>query len=281
MKILIADSGSTKTDWCVAEENEITVRFTTAGMNPFHQTEEQIESEIRAKVLPYIPAFVEKVCFYGSGCTEEKKTRMRKVLEKTFRASAQAESDLLGAARSLCGEQPGIACILGTGSNSCFYDGGKIAAHVSPLGYILGDEGSGSDIGKRFLNRILKSSLQADKWAAEALKRIGMRPEEILEQVYRRPFPNRFLAGLVPLVFQMSREEPYRKEACEIIKAAFGSFFEKNLWQYDYEHFPVHFTGSVAYYLQDHLRCVYEKLEIGNITQGPMEGLVEYHAKKR
>ncbi len=240
-----------------------------------------MEDEIRIHVLSQLSFCVEKVFFYGSGCTEEKKTVVRKVLEKTFQTSVEAESDLIGAARSLCGSKPGIACILGTGSNSCFYDGREITSHIPPLGYILGDEGSGSDIGKRFLNRILKTSPQADGWAAEALKRTGMHPEEILEQVYRRPFPNRFLAGLVPLVFQLSREELYRKEACEIIENAFQSFFEKNLRQYDCKHFPVHFTGSVAYYLQDQLRQVYKELEIGNITRDPMKGLVEYHAKKR
>ena len=203
--ILIADSGSTKTDWIVYTGNNGNSRVvSTQGINPFHQSDIEIELILRNEVLPLLASILDNVetanlikyvAFYGAGCTESVLSKMQGCLSGIFaEANIEVAGDLLGAARALCGNKPGIACILGTGSNSCFYDGEKIVENVPPLGYILGDEGSGAALGKLFINGIFKGDLPTH------IRELYLNEEnityaEIIEKVYRKPLANRFLAS--------------------------------------------------------------------------------------
>ena len=200
--ILIADSGSTKTDWCVVREGRTVRRFETDGTNPFFQAPEQIERTLASQLLPRLDGRpVRSVFFYGAGCAFEEQTAMiRRVLRSLLDVRrVEVGSDMLAAARALCGRDPGIACILGTGSNSCRWDGQRIAEQVSPLGFILGDEGSGAVLGRRLVGDCLKNRLPAGL-REMFLDRFGLTPAEILDRVYRQPFPNRFLASLSPFL---------------------------------------------------------------------------------
>lgn len=199
--MLIADSGSTKTDWCVILDNTPTKRIGTKGLNPFFQSEEEIQQELTHSLLPQLPeGTIDSVYFYGAGCTPEKAPTLRRAIADSLPivGNIKAYSDMLAAARGLCGREAGITCILGTGSNSCFYDGKEIVNHISPLGFILGDEGSGAVLGKLLVGDILKNQLSpAIKEAF--LKQFDLTVPEIIDRVYRQPFPNRFLASLSPL----------------------------------------------------------------------------------
>ena len=195
--ILIADSGSTKTDWCLADETQ-TIAFKTAGINPFFQTDDEIRKILSREVLERLPVTdITEVFFYGAGCATPIQCQMISGLLRYVIGCDQVEvnSDLLGAARALCGHESGIACILGTGSNSCYYNGKNIEQHVSPLGFILGDEGSGADLGRRLVADCLKEELSQplrDRFFA----RFQLSREQILQAVYKEPFPNRFLGLL-------------------------------------------------------------------------------------
>jgi len=156
--ILLADSGSTKTDWCLVDQKNSVTKVRTAGINPFFQSSEEIANELATHLVPHLPTTrLDSVYFYGAGCTKEKSPIVAEALKKQFEITGACEvaTDMLAAARGLCGHQPGIACIMGTGSNSCAYDGKDITKNVSPLGFILGDEGSGAVLGKMLLNGIL------------------------------------------------------------------------------------------------------------------------------
>ena len=160
--ILIADSGSTKTDWCIVFNGTLIKRIGTKGINPFFQSEEEIQQELTASLLPQLPeGTINSVYFYGAGCTPEKAPVLRRAIADSLPVigNIKANSDMLAAARGLCGHEPGIACIMGTGSNSCYYDGKHIGANVSPLGFILGDEGSGACLGKLLVGDILKNQM--------------------------------------------------------------------------------------------------------------------------
>ena len=201
--ILIADSGSTKTDWCLVENGENILRFQTRGTNPFFQTEEEILEEIETGLLPGLKGVEpSSVHFYGAGCAfPEKNEIIRRAVSRHLPVPVEVGSDLLAAARALCGDRPGIACILGTGSNSCQYDGKEIVKNVSPLGFILGDEGSGAVLGKLLIGDVLKDQLPP------ALKELflsqyELTPASIMDRVYRQPFPNRFLAGFSPFILE-------------------------------------------------------------------------------
>lgn len=194
--ILIADSGSTKTDWRLISEKEEVKSVSTPGINPFYQTEEEIENQISTLLYPELMGFsVKKIFFYGAGCAfEDKKQIVKNAISVSFpKAQIEIESDLLAAARGLFLKEKGIACILGTGSNSCFYDGKNIIHNVSPLGFILGDEGSGAVLGKKFAADCLKNQLP-EKLKDKFLKQYDLTPAQIIESVYKKPFPNRFLA---------------------------------------------------------------------------------------
>ena len=277
---LIADSGSTKTEWILIESGRVLKQLITKGINPFFQTEEEIYAELQAVMSSKIDtAKVQQIHFFGAGCAlPERKAQVSNALKVLFaNTEISVESDLLGAARALLGHEKGIACILGTGSNSCFYDGENIVQNVSPLGFILGDEGSGAVLGKLFVGDCLKNQLPEalrDKFMDE----YQLTPAIILDRVYKQPFPNRFLASFMPFLAAHQHEPA----VYNIIYNAFVAFFRRNVMQYDYSSYPVSFTGSVAFYFADILRKAAADcgVRVDKIEKNPMNGLVEMYYKE-
>ena len=275
--ILLADSGSTKTDWCIVEHAAPVTRIKTAGFNPFFQTEEEITTGLREQLLPRLAGLPrpDAVYFYGAGCASaEKNELLRHAIRHFLPVRVEIGSDLLGAARSLCGHRPGIACIMGTGSNSCYFDGTQIVENVSPLGYILGDEGSGAVLGKLLVGDILKKQLPASICEA-FFEETGYTPAMIVEQVYRRPFPNRFLAGFAPFI-RKHMDEP---AVAALVGRSFRSFFIRNVQQYNQPSLPVHLTGSIAWHFRDEIVETLQSLHLvaGHITAAPMDGMIGWH----
>lgn len=280
--ILIADSGSTKTDWCLIHESEKPVFFTTQGINPFHQSREEIDRILHQEVVPAEKECVAKgapikeIFFYGAGCTTEKAPILQAALQEVFPQASIIEvaSDMLGAARSLCGHQPGIVCILGTGSNSCYYDGKQITHNTPPLGYILGDEGSGAALGKRLAGDCLKHQLP-EEVCKRFLAQYQLSLPEIIERVYRQPMANRFLANCSRFLYE-NRHEPSIRQ---LLTECFGDFIRRNILSYPKG--ALFFTGSVAHYYAEELKeaAALYHLQIANIAQRPMEGLIAFHSK--
>ncbi|MBO4804816.1 MAG: ATPase [Paludibacteraceae bacterium] len=251
------------------------------GINPFYQTEEEIVTLLKEHLGKEIPARkVEKLFFYGAGCSfPEKKAIVRNALGKIFtKAEIIVENDLLAASRALFQKSRGIACILGTGSNSCLYDGEQIVQNVSPLGFILGDEGSGATIGKRFVADCLKG-LMPQPIREAFFKEMETTVQAVMDNVYKKPFPNRYLASLCRFIYGY-RETPYVQG---LIKGCFSDFFERNILQYHAEKEPIGFVGSIAYYFEKELREVAEKygFSISLILKQPMEGLDKYHTNNQ
>jgi N-acetylglucosamine kinase-like BadF-type ATPase len=276
--ILIADSGSSKTNWSLVSENSEIQSCTTAGINPFYQDKSKIIRLLQEEfILP--KNAITSVYFYGAGCTPATISVLESVLSYTFKVkSIEVNSDLLAAARSLCQLEEGIACILGTGSNSCYYDGEKIVQNVSPLGYILGDEGSGAVLGKKLIADILKNQLSAHL-IQDFQSTYKLSAPEILKKVYRQPFPNRFLAEFTTFIAKHITDSEIKK----LVEDSFVEFVQRNLFQYsEVTQFPVHFCGSVAYHFQSNLDNVFAQLhlKLGKIIQNPMSGLIEYHMNK-
>ena len=276
--ILIADSGSTKTDWCVVEHGQLVRQVFTKGTNPFFQSEEEISNEIATALIPQLQTCeFEAVHFYGAGCAfPDKIETVRKAIASHLHVSGEIEvsTDMLAAARGLCGHQPGIACIMGTGSNSCYYDGKEIVSNVSPLGFILGDEGSGAVLGKLLVGDILKNQMP-EGMKEKFLAQFDLTPADIIDRVYRQPFPNRFLASLSPFLVQNIEVPAIR----ELVLCSFRKFLKRNVMQYDYQHAPVHFIGSVAFYYKEQLAEAAGEMgiQLGTIIKSPMEGLIKYH----
>ncbi len=277
--ILLADGGSTKVDWCLVDHGELKKRVFTKGANPFHRTSEDISREIGLLLVPELKNDkIDAVHFYGAGCAfPEKNELIKTAIAENFDAPIiEVDSDLFGTAVGLCGDEPGIACILGTGSNSCFFDGKKIVEHVSPLGFMLGDEGSGAILGRLFIGSCLKN--QFSPAIKEAFFRyINLTVPQILDRVYKQPMPSRFLASVCPFI----KDNIHEKSIHDLVYNAFEDFFRKNVMQYDYKNYKVSFAGSVAYHFQDVLTEVASSLniKIGIIVQSPMEGLIKYYSK--
>ncbi|HRZ98216.1 MAG TPA: ATPase [Paludibacter sp.] len=275
---LIADSGSTKTQWCLVENGLIIKDILTNGINPFYQTEKEIITDLENQLLPELEnSTIPEIHFYGAGCSfPEKKALVKNAILQFFpKADIEIESDLLGAARSLFQHEKGIACILGTGSNSCFYDGNEIVQNVSPLGFILGDEGSGAVLGKLLIADCLKKQLP--DWLSEKLlDEYELTPAQILENVYKKPFPNRFLAKFSPFILEHI-EEP---SIFNLVYDSFDSFLARNVMQYPLEEIKVGFIGSIAHYFRDTLEIVASErgIVISEIAKSPMDGLLKYHA---
>ena len=271
--ILIADSGSTKTDWALAPSPDSSL-FTTQGINPFHQDRAVITEILRQELLPQLtPDEVDCVCFYGSGVRPELESVMTELLQEAFPQARQVEahSDLLGAARALCGHNCGIASILGTGANSCLYDGRRIVANTPALGYILGDEGSGAVLGRRFLNALYKGVLSKeirDSFEAET----GLTMAAIIDRVYRQPLANRFLASLSEFIHRHLDDEAVR----EIVISNFDDFFLRNIVPYGRRDLPVSFVGSIAWHYQSELQAsaIRQGFTLGTILKTPIEGLL-------
>lgn len=269
---ILADSGSTKTDWLITAEDCSVITLKTQGINPFHQSEETILGILTTELIPQFsilsptPSF-SSIEFYGAGCTEEKCPILHGILARCFPDchDITVGSDLLGAAKALCGSKEGIACILGTGSNSCLYDGQKIVSNVSPMGYILGDEGSGAVIGKTFIGELYKGG-HAD-FIPTFENETGLTRAYIINKVYREPMPNRFLASLT-LFIANHIAEPWIHE---LVTDCFRLFFRRNVAHYNRPDLPANFVGSVAFHFQKQLREAAEKegFIIGCIKKTP------------
>ncbi len=277
--ILIADSGATKTDWCVARGEKMVHRFASKGISPIYQSREEIIDAIRTDVAPHLHnQSLDAICFYGSGCIPEKTETVRQSLYAAFPVDEICVySDLIAAAHALCGRSSGIACILGTGSNSCEWNGTEIVHQISPLGFILGDEGSGAHLGKLLVGDALKNQL-ADGMKERLLEQYKLDVATIIDKVYRQPFPSRFLATLAPFLLENIHEPTVH----DIIRRSLTDFFERNVMHYDIQSNKVHFVGSIAFYFADILKEIAAEkgIQIGKIEQSPMSGLVEYYAEE-
>lgn len=281
---LVVDSGSTKTDWGFFNTVYDLKAVKTQGINPCHQSEEEIRSIIRNELLPNTQnldlAAITEVFYYGAGCATQSICEQMAALLKEFipNAAIAVDSDMLGAARALCGHAEGVACVLGTGSNSCLYNGKAIEDQVPSLGYILGDEGSSAALGRRLIGDCLKRQLP-EAVSREFMERYSLTKESIIESVYRKPLPNRFIAGFAPFVYE-KRAIP---EVHKMIIQCFSEFFTRNVINYHKPWLPVHFVGSLAGSFADELRETADSLgmTIGKIEASPMSGLVDYHATDR
>lgn len=280
MAILIADSGSTKTDWvCFQPGSEAPqIEVHTVGLNPFHVSDNEILSVFNHELLPQLgDTKIDSVYFYGSGVRPEVEGRMEGLIRQVFPSAhtVEAHSDLLGACRALCGGQSGIACILGTGANSCVYDGKEIVHNTPALGYILGDEGSGAVLGKHLLHDLYTGVLSQNIKAAFE-RETGMQLSEIINKVYRQPQANRFLASLSEFIHRHLDDEGI----CQLVYTTFNDFCSYHLARYGRRDLSVSFVGSIAWYYQEQLKLILQmqNYEVGTIMQSPLQGLVAYHS---
>ena len=299
MMILIADSGSTKTDWTLLHSPhphswDIVATFHTQGITPIHQTTDDIRQILAHELLPQLSTFSRaslvnsraletpllsqiQVFFYGSGCTPAHVPMMKRILAEVFPSEKnEIQSDLMAAARALCQHEEGIACILGTGANSCLYDGNGIVQNTPALGYILGDEGSGAVLGRLFMNAIFKNPLFVDI-RDSYLKEQKLTQADVINKVYREPMANRFLATTSLYI----REHLANPLLSDLVKQNFRQFFRSNIVPYQRPDLPVHFVGSMASTYQPQLEeaAQEENFHIGHILQSPMEGLIAYHGQ--
>lgn len=301
---IIADCGSTKIDWVVlSDKNKVTIRVTTRGYNALSRIEKELTDiiESEAAVLKEISDRVIQVSFFGAGCgTEATCERVREELISIFpEANCLVGSDMLAAAIALCGNEPGIACILGTGSNSCLFDGQKIIANVSPLGFILGDEGSGAVLGCKLLGGVFKRQFSIKVIERFNAKYQGLKPNDIIEEVYRGVQPRAYLASFAPFL----SENIDLKEIDDFVVEEFCRFFKRNIQVYsleantapemhstyemrmtpernsviEVENLPVHFTGSIALNFQSQLQRAAQQSGriLGRILKSPMEALIQ------
>lgn len=276
--ILIADSGGTKCHWAVAGGRGVEV-IPTRGINPVTMPPAEAAAVLYDELLPQLRGVqICRIYFYGAGCIAgaAATAELERTVKKVFPAAeVEVQGDMLGAARALCGHERGIACILGTGSNSALYDGARLAANVPPLGYILGDEGGGACIGRMVVADALKG-LMSRRTVERLYEECGTSYAEIIENVYRRPNANRYLASFVPFVARHIGQP----EVARCVDRAFEAFVERNLLQYDgITSTPVHFTGGVAAVFENRLREVLGRysIAVGRIEASPIGGMVRYH----
>ena len=279
--ILIADSGSTKTAWCLISGNQRVKDITTKGINPFYQTEEEIEAELKNTLCQEIGGEnkINSVYFYGAGCADSQiNNKLAKTLQQVLKSDkAEVSSDMLGAARGIFKRQKGIACIMGTGSNSAYYDGNEIVKSIPAGGFIIGDEGSGAVLGKTLIADYIKNQMP-ENILAEFKKFYNGTYLDVVNHVYKQPFPNRWLANFTKFMYE-KREDDYIHN---MSVNSFTLFFNRNITQFDsWKDMEVGFVGSIAYYFEKELKEAAQKCEItvSEIYQNPIEGLIEYHSK--
>jgi N-acetylglucosamine kinase-like BadF-type ATPase len=259
------------------EGDSVLLRVKTQGLNPTQQKCEDIVDILTNELKPQLNGNEpQKIFFYGAGCAyPEANSRMRNALESLFLTKdIEINSDLLAAARALCGREEGIACILGTGSNSCYYNGAEIVDNIPPLGFILGDEGSGATLGRLLVNGCLKRQFSQDI-CKKFFEQYNLDVAKILEKVYREPMPGRFLASLAPFLAE-NRKNP---EIHNMLVNSFVEFFQHNSMAYRKSWLPIHFVGGIAVTFQEEVKVAAESLglSIGNILGSPMKGLIEFH----
>ncbi|MBL0882414.1 MAG: N-acetylglucosamine kinase [Chitinophagaceae bacterium] len=275
---LIADSGATKCEWCVLENGKKKKTIYTQGISPYFLSGPEIIVLLEKELLPQLKKItIQEIYFYGTGLGNPNNIKIVKsVFKKLFpTAKTEVQNDLLAAARALCGKSKGIACILGTGANSCFYNGRKMVKNSPGLGYILGDEGSGAYLGKKVVQYYLYNTYD-EELKARFEKRFMVTPMDILENVYKKPLANRYLASYA--IFLAENRGHYMIE--NIIEDGLNDFFFIHLYKYreSWTH-PIHFVGSIAFGFKDVLKelCSTYELELGRVLKAPMQGLIEYH----
>ena len=270
---LIADSGSTKTDWALLAADQAPIVFTTSGLNPVTHTDDEVRAVLTSQLLPHLQDHpLKEVDFYGAGCRKAQEPRMRELLSTTLGvANVSVASDLLLAARALCGPSEGIACILGTGANSCLFSGAEIKQNVPALGYILGDEGSGTALGRRFLADLFKQQLPADIVQAFHDAYPEATVDAVINRVYKQPQPNRYLASFAPFLHRHAAHPA----VAQILREEFLRFFARNIRPYHRPDLPVHFVGSIAHHFEPQLRAAAQSssITIGTILQRPFDRL--------
>jgi N-acetylglucosamine kinase-like BadF-type ATPase len=277
--IIVADSGGSKIDWRFLKTDRTIAQANSPGFNPYYQPIDHLKKIIKESLLPQINEPVTKIFYYGTGVSSEKNQQLIQLAFAEHFGSAKIEIgwDLLAAARALCGQEAGIACILGTGSNSCQYDGKEIVDNVANLGWILADEGSGSYLGKQIVFDYFRNNMP-ETLAGQFHARFPWTREEVLEKVYQQEKPSAFLASFAKFIFQ-HLNEPY---CYKLVYNSFSDFYENNVMKYpDYKNLKVHFTGSIAFYFSDVLRQVANDkgVTVKNILEGPIAGLTLYHQK--
>ncbi len=278
--LLIADSGGTKTIWAFVNSGSDTEIVETKGIHPYFQEAYQMSQIMEALPLDLVEE-VSQLQFYGAGCgAKEEAQKVGSVLNKRFPKNAKIEvqTDVLGAARALCQYSEGMAAILGTGSNTCLYDGEKIVKNSRGFGFILGDEGSGAVMGKRLVMDYLYRDLPAHL-LQQLEEKYGFEDDILLKNVYQEPAANRYLAQFSFFIHQY-RSEPYIQR---LLQSHFEAFFRKRILVFDvHQKLPLHLLGSIAYYFQEEIRRVAAGfgVEIGKVLQNPIQELVEYHLTK-
>jgi N-acetylglucosamine kinase-like BadF-type ATPase len=276
---LIADSGATKAEWCLLNGGRRKI-ILTQGISPYFLNAEQIHALLLKELCPFLKkVHIDEVYYYGTGCANPANARaIRKAIHKAFTEAKKVEvtHDLMAAARALCGKQKGLVANLGTGSFCCYFDGRRIAKQIPGIGYILGDEGSGAYLGKKVIQYYLYETFDDDIRARFDAKYVTNRVE-ILENVYRKPLPNRYLAGFA--IFLAENRGHYMIE--NIIEDGLNDFFFNHLQKYkETSSLPVSFVGGIAYGFQDKVKelCETYKFELGKIIRNPMEGLIDFHS---
>lgn len=277
--ILIADSGSTKTDWRIIALDGTVSQAKTDGFNPYFQDTDTIYHALSHVLLPQLetPSAIREIYYYGAGCSSDlTRDIVRKAVRRAFPAAQiEVNHDLLAAARALCGHEPGIACILGTGVNACLYDGKDIVAYRPSLGFWLGDEGSGGYLGKTLVQQYFHEEMP-EELRQKFTKRYQPVLSDILENAYKKPFPNAFFASFSKFVFD-NLTHPF---AYQLAYDSFSLFFNRYVGKFDnYQQYPVHFVGSVAFYYTNVLRKVAadQHITLQRILESPIAGLTLYH----
>lgn len=276
---LIADAGATKTEWCVVQNGKAKTLL-TSGISPYFLNSDQIAALVQKELLPRLKKTeIDIVHYYGTGCIHpDNKKMVKKSLQNVFKgAKINVTNDVEGAAKGLCGKNKGVACILGTGSSSCFYNGKKITKMRTGLGYVLGDEGSGAYLGRKVLQYYLYHTFDEDLRARFDAAYVT-NPAEILENVYKKPLPNRYLATFAR--FLAENRGHYMIE--NIIEDGLNDFFFTHLCKYSEAwNYPIHFVGGVSFGFRDVLKelCNTYNFELGRVLQKPINGLVEYHTE--
>lgn len=279
MAILIADSGATKCEWCVVEKGKLKKTLFTLGISPYFLNGQQVEELVRRDLYPEISRYkIDAIFYYGTGCKNPANQKMiLKALKRVFPdIDITVNHDLMGAARAVCLQEKGIACILGTGSNSCYFNGKRIMKNSPGLGYVLGDEGSGAYLGKKVVQYYMYNTFDEElRYRFE--EKYKLSDMDILDKVYTQPLPNRFLAGFT--LFLAENRGHFMVE--NIIEDGLNDFFFQHLCKYSESwKYPVHFVGGVAFGFRDVITqlCDSYELEQGTILQHPMEGLIRYHS---
>ncbi|MCB2194954.1 MAG: hypothetical protein KQH79_03795 [Bacteroidetes bacterium] len=276
--ILIADSGSTNSDWVIIKDNEIKSSFTTRGFNPYFTTSEKLHSDLTSELPQNLNTEnVVSIFFYGAGCSSHQMQELiRKGLTMTFKnAEIEVNHDLLGAARALFMNKPGLAIILGTGANTCIYNGKEVIENIPSLGFILGDEGGGDHLGKLFITELLYNNLP-QTLIDSFLMKYDLTKDQIMQKVYKEDHPNRFLASFAEFLYEQRSEKSIQK----IINKSFTELFNKHITQYkNYKNYTISAVGSVAFYFKDMLNEVATTYatHVEQVEKEPIQKLASYH----